>query len=90
MKTNGKVTDVLNGLLAPLGHCFTPSSAREILSLHADEPLRRRVEELADKSDEGRLSSEERAEYQLLVDFGDWVALLQARARGFLAEHPGN
>ena len=34
------------------------------------------------------LSPDERAEYQLFVEIGDLVALLQAKARGFLAEQP--
>jgi hypothetical protein len=88
MKSNA--TTVLTGLLEPLGRCLTPASAREILSLHSDDQLRRRAEELADKSDEGQMTPEERAEYRLLVEVGDCVALLQARARQFLADHQEN
>jgi hypothetical protein len=37
---------------------------------------------------DGALTPEERAEYQLFVEVGDLVALLQTKARRYLAEHP--
>lgn len=87
MNTNGKALGLLAGLLEPLGRCFTTASAREIVALRPDEPMRRRMEELGDKCDDGHLTAEERAEYQLLVDLGDWMTLLQLRASKFLVEH---
>ena len=58
------------------------------LGLDAAEMARRRIEQLAAKCDAGALTPEERAEYQLFVEVGDLVALLQAKARRYLAEHP--
>lgn len=89
---NGRVkaTALLGGIIEPIVRCLTPQAAREILALRADEDARRRVEELGAKSNEGQLTPDERAEYQLFVEVGDIVALLQARARRFLAEHPGS
>jgi hypothetical protein len=49
---------------------------------------RHRIEQLAAKCDAGALTPEERAEYQLFVEVGDLVALLQAKGRRYLAEHP--
>ena len=43
------------------------------------------VARLARKCDEGRLTPEERAEYQLYVSVGDFVAVLQGKARRHLA-----
>jgi len=40
------------------------------------------------KCDTGALTPEERADYQLFVEVGDLVALLQAKARRYLTEHP--
>jgi len=74
--------------MEPLGRCLTPASAREILSLRADEAASLRVENLASKCDAGTLTPEERAEYYLFVEVGDLVALLQAKARRYLSE-PG-
>jgi len=88
---NGKphATALLGGLMEPLARCFTPQSAREILAIKSDEPAQLRVAELAERSNAGSLSPEERAEYELFVEVGDLVALLQARARSYLADHPG-
>ena len=70
-----------------MGRCLTPVAAKEILSLRADKSASRRLEALAAKCDKGALTPEERAEYQLFVEVGDLVALLQTKARRYLAEH---
>ena len=73
--------------MAPFGRCLTPATAKEILALRADASATRRVAALAAKCDKGKLTPEERAEYQLFVEVGDLVALLQAKARRYLTEH---
>lgn len=88
MNRTGATTALLGGVMEPLGRCLTAESAREILALRSAEEARRRVAELADKCNAGTLTPEERAEYQLAVSVGEWVALLQAKARRFLADHP--
>jgi len=67
---------------------MTHRKAKEILALRGDESTSRRMEELAAQGGTGALTPEERAEYQLFVEAGDQVALLQAKARRWLAEHP--
>ena len=89
MSNKAVAASLLSGLMEPLGRCLTPASAREILALRPDEPVRRRMEELAGKSNESSLTAEESAEHQLFVEVGDLVALLQAKARRVLADHPG-
>jgi hypothetical protein len=88
MQTKSTATELLGRVIAPLGRCLTPAAAKEIVSLQGDEMARRRIEQLAVKCDAGALTPEERAEYQLFVEVGDLVALLQAKARRYLAEHP--
>jgi len=73
--------------MEPLSRCFSPESAREILTIQSDDAARQRVEELAVKCGRGQLTPEEQAEYQLFVEVGDFVALLQAKARVYLARH---
>ena len=85
----GSATGLLGSVFEPLGRCLTPASAREILSVRADESAAARVEELASKSAAGTLTPEEQAEYRLFVEIGDMLALLQAKARRYLVEHPG-
>lgn len=87
MRPSSTASELLGRIIAPLGRCLTPPAAKEILSLHADESARGHIEELAVKCDVGTLTPEERAEYQLFVEVGDLVALLQAKARRYLAEH---
>ena len=48
--------------------------------------MQERIEELADKSTEGMLTPEERDEYEALVRVGNFVAILQAKARRLLSE----
>ena len=86
MQTKTKPVEILSRMMAPLGRCLTPQSAKEILSLRAGPAARRRLDRLATKSDAGTLTPEERAEYLLFVEVGDLVALLQAKARRYLAE----
>ena len=75
--------------MEPLGRCLTEASAREILAVRPDETAMARLEELAAKSDAGALTPDERAEYRLFVEVGDLLAVLQAKAQRYLAEHPG-
>ena len=89
MQSTGTATGLLGRVIEPLGRCLTPASAREILKLRADKAASRRVEALAAKCDAGTLSPEEHAEYRLFVEVGDLVAILQAKARRYLAEHAG-
>jgi len=87
MRTHSAATTLLGKVIAPLGRHLTPAAAKEILSLQADERARRRIEKLAAKCNAGKLTTEERVEYQLFVEVGDLVAILQAKARRFLAEN---
>ena len=59
--------------------------ARQIIDIHGDEQLQRRIEELAEKAKEGQLTDEERAEYEGYVEANDFIAVLQAKARRLLA-----
>src|SRR6266487_5541441 len=80
-------TAVLHRLLDPLAQCLTVTTARKILSLRADPIAQERIDELAGKSNEGRLSPDERAEYELYLSTGTFIAILKAKARALLAEH---
>src|SRR5262249_36229009 len=62
MKT-AKSAPVLDQLMAPLGDCLTPESARRLLALKADPKLQARVDDLAGRHSRGALTPEEQAEY---------------------------
>ena len=77
---------VFERVLAAVGQCLDRQSAEALLRLRADREMQGRIEELADKCTEGRLTSEERDEYEALIRVGNFVAILQAKARRLLAE----
>ena len=73
-------------VLAAVGQCLDRQSAETLLRLRADKEMQGRIEDLADKSTGGTLTPEERQEYEALIRVGNFVAILQARARRLLAE----
>jgi hypothetical protein len=76
----------LERVLAAVGQCLDRQSAESLLRLRGDTEMQGRIEELADKCTEGRLTPEERDEYEAMIRVGNFVAILQAKARRLLAE----
>ena len=60
--------------------------ARKLVRLKADAKTQARVDELAQKCNEGDLTPQERAEYERYVTVGNLIAILQAQARLLLAK----
>ena len=78
--------DLLDELLDPLAHCFTPDVAQEIADLRFDPNVQARLEELRRKANEGTLTSQERGDYETLIETIDFIAILQAKSRQMLQE----
>ena len=76
----------LERVLAAVGQCLDRQSAESLLRLRADKEMQGRIEELADKCTEGTLTPEERDEYDAMIRVGNFVAILQAKARRLSAE----
>jgi hypothetical protein len=74
----------LDRLLEPVAKCLTADVARQIVELRLDFGTQARIDELADKANEGTLSPAERAEYEGYVEAIDIVSILQAKARKLL------
>ncbi len=81
-------TDYLDRLLEPVSRCLTQESAERLVRLRADPELQARIDDLADKCNEGDLSAEERSEYETYVHAGGVIAILQAKARRLLGDKP--
>lgn len=79
---------ILDQLLTPLGECLTPDVARHLVGLRASPEVQARLEALADKCTEGRLSEAERAEYATAVAAVEFISVLQAKARRLVQQHP--
>ncbi len=82
-------TAILDNLLEPVAECFSPQIARQLVQLRADAATQARIDELAEKANEGELSDEERQEYAAYVDAINFVGILQAKARRILASGAG-
>lgn len=79
---------VLDELLEPIGACLTPEVAERLAQLRAPESVQVRLEELARKSEVGTLSDAEREEYDAFVSAGNFIAILQSKARMLLKNRP--
>ncbi len=63
---------------------MTPELAQKIAALRASPKVQARIDELADKCNEGELTPEETAEYTSYVDAIDLITVLQVQARDVL------
>jgi hypothetical protein len=77
-------THALNRLLAPLADCFTVELAERLVSFSIDPETRARIDELAQKANQGQLSDAENAEYREYVEGIDLIAVLQSQAKDVL------
>ena len=77
----------LDRLLEPLTLKLTPAAARALVNFRADAETQARIAELAEKCNEGRLTPQERQEYEAFVRAIDLIAILQSKARRLLARN---
>lgn len=68
-------------LIDPAHDDLSPEAARFLLRLDFRESDHARMEELAQKSNDGALMQDERAELQNYVRIGNVLALMQSKAR---------
>ena len=76
----------LRRLVESLGDCLTEETARRLLALKADRKLQQRIDRLARKNQQGKLTPEEREELRSYVSFGTFVSILKSKARQQLAK----
>lgn len=63
---------------------MTPESLRAIVNLRADPQVQARIDELAEKCNEGTLTPQERDEYETCVRANNIIGILQVKARKLL------
>ena len=78
----------LDRLLEPLAGCLTLDVAAKVADLRADVATQDRIDYLADRSNDGLLTAEEREEYACYLHAIDVIAVLQAKARALLRHAP--
>jgi hypothetical protein len=74
----------LDRLLEPLAGCLSPEVAAKVADLRADEATQSRIDDLADRANEGLLTDDEREEYAGYLHAIDVITVLQAKARAQL------
>ena len=75
---------ILDRLLEPFGRILTPEVARRLVAMRFDAHSQARIDKLAVKCNEGKLTDSERREYETYVNAIDFIAILQAKARTIL------
>jgi hypothetical protein len=83
---NGHGSAVLDEMLEPVSRSFGLKTVRALAALQVGKRTQTRVDELAEKCNEGRLTPDERAEYEAYVQASTLIGILQAKARRILAK----
>jgi hypothetical protein len=76
-----RASNTLDRLVEPLVRTLTPDVARALVELRADDELQTRMDELAEKANEGALTPDARDEYETAIRFANYLAMIQAKAR---------
>jgi len=76
--------NALDRFLDPLVDVLTPDVAAKLVALRADDKLQARLDELAEKSNEGQLTEQEGREYDAYLQGITVVSVIQAKARAAL------
>jgi hypothetical protein len=76
---------ILDQLLEPVAHTMPLDYARHLVELRADPETQARIDELADKCNEGQLTEVERDEYDDYLQAIHLIGTLQRQARRVLA-----
>lgn len=79
--SDGNVTSLLEGILGSLTECLDSESARRVAEFRIAPAIQTRVDQLADRANDGQLSDDERAEYEALINAADFVAILKLKAQ---------
>jgi hypothetical protein len=69
---------------------FTPEVAKRVAELRADPVVQARIEELAEKCNEGTITPEEMAEYDAYIQAMDVIAVLQKKAHALIIQPPAS
>jgi hypothetical protein len=79
----------LDGLLDPLSRCLDAASAQRVAEFRVPPPIQERIHLLAERANEGLLSQDERSEYEAVINFVDFIAILKLKARRYLEPNGG-
>jgi hypothetical protein len=75
---------LVEALAESMAACLDAPSLQAIAHLQLDATTQARLDDLADKANEGQITAEERAEYQAFIGISEFLGLAQLRARARL------
>lgn len=83
MATNDDITatEILHDVMQPIEPAFTPEFARMVLALRLSDTAQERIRDLLSRNNAGTLDSADRAALDKYLLVGQFVDLLQAKAR---------
>ncbi len=79
---------MLDGLMEPLSRCLDSESARRVIELQIDPSINKRITILAERANEGLLTTDESADYEALINAADFISILKLKARQHLNLSP--
>jgi len=71
----------LDAMMSPVTNCLDANALRSLSELRASPETSERMEWLAERANEGLLTADERAEYESLIMFANFLGVLQSKAR---------
>jgi hypothetical protein len=80
----------LDRLLDPVASLLSLDVAQRLSQFRADDQTQARLDELAERANEGLLTPDEQAEYEAYVTAIDLVSILQLKARRRLQSQTAN
>src|SRR5262245_29186824 len=80
---------LLDKVIDQLTSILTREVADRLVRFRFDEKTQKKIDKLASKCNDGRLTERERSEYEAYVYAIDFIAILQAKARAFLRKSAG-
>jgi hypothetical protein len=83
---NGHGSTVLDEMLEPVSRSLGLKTARALAALRVGGRMQARVEKLAEKCNEGRLTANERVEYEAYNQASTLIGILQAKSRRLLSK----
>jgi hypothetical protein len=79
-------TSTLDTMLSSVADSFDEKALHALVDMRAPPDAEKRLEYLAGRANEGLLTEEERHEYKSAIMFGNFLGLLQSKARKKLRE----
>ncbi|MEX2139075.1 MAG: hypothetical protein WD894_07435 [Pirellulales bacterium] len=80
-------TEIFERALDPFVECLTPEAAAKVAELRAAPAVQVRLDELAERANDGSLTPDERMEYEKFRAVFHFITLLQSKARQLLNAH---